>query len=95
MGYATGFPSRVVRPPHQPHRPSHQPHQPPHQPRRPPHQPRVPREGVEEDGGVKMTRLHVNSNIQLRYATTHITAYFKNKGSHAAEAEFKVIIYGN
>ena len=41
---------------------------------------------------IQISRLHVTSDIQLRYARTLVTSYIKNAGDEPGIAEFKVVI---
>ena len=41
---------------------------------------------------IRISRLRVESDIQLRYARTLVTSYIKNSGDQPGIAEFKVII---
>ena len=41
---------------------------------------------------IQISRLHVTSDIQLRYARTLVTSYIKNAGEEPGIAEFKVVI---
>ena len=41
---------------------------------------------------IRISRLRVESDIQLRYARTLVTSYIKNAGEEPGIAEFKVVI---
>ena len=44
---------------------------------------------------IQISQLHVESDIQLRYARTLVTSQVRNSGDHPGIAEFKVIREGS
>ena len=41
---------------------------------------------------IEITKFHINSTIQFRYATTHVVSHVKNPGTAPNNADFTIIL---